>query len=411
MSALVAPAVAGATFPSQPDFGRMQHDRSTRLRESMTAKGLDALVLLANANVSYATGVSWPLSDAGRANAERPVAVVLADDPVPHLFSPFEADTDQALGLDDGHRHGPTYLDAVEGVAAFAGRLGDLLGSKASIAVDEVTGAMHRSRKALFADWPPRAASEVMSAARVVKTPDELACLRHVLWITEQAMADVHAHLTPGARQTDLTARFLHRVFDLGAEANVLDPIWQVMPDHQADLPWTVHGGIACPLLSTERALAAGDVLWVDTGISYRGFHSDFGRTWVVGQDPTDRQQAQYARWSEIDEAVRSAMHAGVAASDLTAAAMAVCDGDRPWMPHFYLGHGLGLDSAEAPYVGTDLGEGYDRRLVLAAGTVVVIEPIVWDEGHSGYRSENVYVITEDGCVNLTDYPYDPYGN
>ena len=61
--------------------------------------------------------------------------------------------------------------------------------------------------------------------------------------------------------------------------------------------------------------------------------------------------------------------------------------------------------------MGTDLGDGYDRRQVLAAGTVLVIEPVVWDEGHSGYRSENVYVITEDGSVNLTDYPYDPYGD
>ena len=77
-------------------------------------------------------------------------------------------------------------------------------------------------------------------------------------------------------------------------------------------------------------------------------------------------------------------------------------------MPHFYLGHGLGLDSAETPYVGTDLGDAFDRRLVLAAGMVLVLEPIVWDEGHSGYRSENVFVITDDGCVNLTDYPYDP---
>ena len=77
---------------------------------------------------------------------------------------------------------------------------------------------------------------------------------------------------------------------------------------------------------------------------------------------------------------------------------MAVCDGERPWMAHFYLGHGLGLNSAEAPYVGTDLGDDYDHHLILAEGTVLVIEPIVWDEGHSGYRSENVFVITEDGC-------------
>jgi Xaa-Pro aminopeptidase len=91
--------------------------------------------------------------------------------------------------------------------------------------------------------------------------------------------------------------------------------------------------------------------------------------------------------------------------------AIEVCEGERPWMSHFYLGHGLGLDSAEAPYVGTDLGDGYDRRLVLAAGTVVVVEPVVWDEGHSGYRSENVFVVTDDSCANLSDYPYDPYGD
>jgi Xaa-Pro dipeptidase len=411
MSDLLTPMPVGLDLPPRADLARMRRERSARLRAGMADKGVDALVLLSNANVSYATGVSWPLSDAGRANVERPVAVVLVDDELPHLFTPFLADATTELDLDDDHLHGATYLDLAEGVATFAGALADLLPPSATVAVDELTGAMHRDRAMLMADWPPRAASDIMGAARLIKTPDELACLRHALWITEQAMADVQAQLAPGERQTDLTATFLHRVFELGAEANVLDPIWQVMPNRQAELPWTVHGDIACPLLSTERKLAAGDVLWVDSGIMYRGFHSDFGRTWVVGQDPTPRQQSQHARWAEINDAVRSVMRAGVPASDLTAAATEVCGGNRPWMSHFYLGHGLGLDSAEAPYVGTDLGDSYDRRLVLAAGTVLVIEPIVWDEGHSGYRSENVFVITEDGSVNLTDYPYDPYGD
>lgn len=398
-------------IPSQPDLGRLRSERGARLRAGMADKGIDALILLANANVSYATGASWPLSDAGRANVERPVAVVLADDDVPHLFTPFGADAASELRLDDEHLHGPTYLDVDEGVAAFARVLADLLPSSAIVAVDEVTGAMHHDRERFFREWPPRAASEVMGAARLVKTPDELALLRDGLRITEQAMAEVQAQLVPGARQTDLTATFLHHVFELGAEANVLDPIWQVMPDHQADLPWTVHGDIACPLLTTERSLARGDVLWVDTGIAYGGYHTDFGRTWVVGGEPTARQQAQYGRWRDINDAVLAVMRAGVPASDLTAAAMAVYGGERPWMSHFYLGHGLGLDSAEAPYVGTDLGDGYDRRLVLAAGMVLMIEPVVWDEGHSGYRSENMIVVTDDGCVNLSDYPYDPYGD
>ena len=84
----------------------------------------------------------------------------------------------------------------------------------------------------------------------------------------------------------------------------MLDPIWQVMPDSQAEGAWTTHGDLACPLLTTERELAKGDVLWVDVGISYAGFHSDFGRTWVVGDEPTPRQQEQFHQWREIIDAV-----------------------------------------------------------------------------------------------------------
>jgi Xaa-Pro dipeptidase len=46
---------------------------------------------------------------------------------------------------------------------------------------------------------------------------------------------------------------------------------------------------------------------------------------------------------------------------------------------------------------------------VLAAGMVLVIEPIVWEEGAAGYRSEEVLLITENGWDPMTDYPYDPF--
>ena len=112
--------------------------------------------------MTYATGASWPLSDAGRANTERPVALVLADDPVPHLFTPYLADTAAELDLDDDHLHGPTYLDIDEGVATFAERLARARAvGQRSLAVDEVTGAMHRDRELLFEAWPPRSANEI----------------------------------------------------------------------------------------------------------------------------------------------------------------------------------------------------------------------------------------------------------
>jgi Xaa-Pro aminopeptidase len=80
-------------------------------------------------------------------------------------------------------------------------------------------------------------------------------------------------------------------------------------------------------------------------------------------------------------------------------------------MEHFYLGHGLGIESAESPFIGTDLGDSYDRRQTLVPGMVVVFEPLIWDDGHAGYRSEEVVVVTEEGYIPMTDYPYDPYGD
>ena len=67
----------------------MLREIGARLRAAMADKGVDALILLGNGNVVYATGASWPLLDAGLSHVERPVAIVLADDEYPHLFMPF----------------------------------------------------------------------------------------------------------------------------------------------------------------------------------------------------------------------------------------------------------------------------------------------------------------------------------
>ena len=409
MPAGLMAAVTPTRFPASADTGRMQRERIERIHGAMRDQGLDALVLLGNTNVVYATGAIWPLADSGRANFEQPVAVVLADDACPHLFSPVQEDERLRTQLPADHLHGPVYLDFDEGVQAFAGALASLVPSGAVIAMDEWTHALRRERSLLFAGTIPVDGGPVISRSKARKTPDELALMREGLRITERAIADVQAQLAPGVRQTDLTATFLRTIFDAGADANILDPIWQVMPARMADGPWTTTGGLACPLSSTERELVEGDVLWVDTGVSYGGFHSDFGRTWVVGREPDSKQRAQFERWRTIMDAVLDVTRAGSTAADLTAAAIDAAGGLKPWMPHFYLGHGLGIDSAEMPYVGSDIGEAFDASLVLADGMVLVLEPIVWEDGAAGYRSEEVLLITEDGWEPMTDYPYDPF--
>jgi Xaa-Pro dipeptidase len=404
------PAGSDLVIPDAPDLDRMRHQTGARLRSAMADRGVDALMLLGNNSVVYATGVSWPLGDAGLSHVERPVALVLADDPCPHLFLPFRAGAASESGLPADHLHGPVYLEFDEGVENFARVVSDLVPAGAVVAVDEVTGAMRRAQSRLFRAGPPADAAQIIGAAKVIKTADELACIRTACRITDEAMVDVQAALVPGIRQIDLSARFMRRAFELGATASMLEPIWQVMPERKADGVWTTHGDLALPLLTTERELVAGDVLWTDVSITYAGYCSDFGRTWVVGQEPTPRQQAQFGKWREIMEAVLDVTRAGATAAELGKAATKANGGSRPWLPHFYLGHGIGVNAAETPMIGTDLGDEFDESFVFEPGMVLVLEPVVWEDGTGGYRSEEIVVITQEGWIPLTDYPYHPYG-
>lgn len=412
MTTFLQPNAALLDIPDLPDRGRMYREIGERLRAVMREKGVDALVLLGNGNVVYATGASWPLLDAGLSHVERPVAIVLADDPHPHLYMPFREGSAWESELPADHVHGPLYLEFDEGVERFAKVLAELVPPGASIAVDELTGAMRHASSRLFRSGPPSDAALVVGPAKLSKTPDQISCIRKACRITEEAVVDVQRALAPGVRQIDLSAQFVRRAFELGATANMLEAIWQVMPTtRDSGNVWTTTGDLALPLLTTEKELVKGDVLWTDVSITYEGYCSDFGRTWIVGEEPTARQQEQYLKWREILGAVLAVTKAGATSGDLARAAIAANGGRKPWLPHFYLGHSIGTNAAEMPMIGTDLGQEFDDNFVFPAGMVLVLEPVVWEDGTGGYRSEEIVVITEDGFTPITDYPYTPYGD
>jgi Xaa-Pro aminopeptidase len=397
-------------IPDEPDRARMYRESGARLHSAMADNGVDALILLGNGNVVYATGMSWPLLDAGLSHVERPVAIVLADDEHPHVFMPFREGASSESEIPPDHLHPPLFLEFDEGVEHFARVAAELIPAGATVAVDELTGAMRRATDRLFPGGAPVDAAPVVGAAKLVKTLDQIACIRKACRITEEAVVDVQKALAPGVRQIDLSAQFVRRAFELGATANMLEAIWQVMPVSKAEGTWTTTGDLALPLLTTERELQAGDVLWTDVSITYTGFCSDFGRTWLVGGAPSARQQDQFHQWHDILDAVLKVTKAGATSGDLARAAIAANGGRKPWLPHFYLGHSIGTNAAEMPMIGTDLGEEFDDKFVFPTGMVLVLEPVVWEDGTGGYRSEEIIVITEDGFVPLTDYPYAPYG-
>ncbi|GAC1311622.1 MAG: Xaa-Pro peptidase family protein [Acidimicrobiales bacterium] len=398
--------ISGAPVPSVPDLARMRRDRHVRLQAELERQGLDGVILLGTSAVSYATGAAVPGMDSARATLFRSVAVIVRGDEHPYLLTPFPGGAPPEFPVD--RVLAAVHPDIDESADALARLVVDLFPPGTRVAIDELTHALSRA-------LPGReltGAAAVLGAAKLCKTPDELACIGTAQRLNEMAMSGVEPLVRPGARQTDLTARFLRRIHELGAAFNGIDPIWQVMAPSRGAGPWTTHGDIAFPTASSDRFLREGDVLWVDTGISYAGYMSDFGRTWIVGTEPrpTARQRAQFERWMAVTDAVREICKPGVSALELGRVAIAANGGTKPWIEHFYLAHGVGTDSAEMPMIGTDLGESFDERLILKAGMVLVLEPVIWDEGAAGYRSEEVLAVTDDGWMPLSDHHYRPFG-
>ena len=384
----------------------MRRDRFRRIQDQLEAQGVDGLVLLGSSAVAYATGAAVPAQDGDRAALFRPVAVVVQGDSAPHLYTLFVDGV--AADLPDDHLHGPLFPDLDDGMDQFATALAEHFRPGARVGVDDQTHAMLRGLHGV--DWVD--ATHVMGAAKITKTPDEVACIRNAQRLNELAMIDALAILRPGVRQTDLSAAFLRRVFELGASAGGIDPIWQVMAPTRELGPWTLHGDLAYPTVTTDRFLREGDIIWVDAGIIWEGYASDYGRTWINSADPVpdDRQEAQFRRWRSVVDAALDILKPGVSALQLGKAAIEANDGIRPWIEHFYLAHGVGTDSAEMPLIGTDFGEQFDEQLIIESGMVIVFEPVIWEDGAAGYRSEDIVAVTDTGWVKLSGSTYDPYG-
>ena len=378
------------------DLARMRRDRHRKVVDALDRDGIAAAVLLSQQNIAYAVGARAPAADAARAAHQRMVAVVTADGDPPHLYTGFPEGVPE---LPADHVHPALPVEWPDGAAALL----DVL-PEGTIALDDYTMPLHAALRGHdVAD-----ATALFSACKVVKTDDELECIRRAQSINEQAIVDIEEAVAPGIRGPELSGRFLRQIFELGASANTVDPIWQVMPARVADGPYSVTGDVVFPTPTTDRQLEAGDVIWVDTGIDYEGYASDFGCTFVVG-GPEARHRDQGARWREIVDRCLDVLKPGATAGDLVRAA-STDDGRRPWLPHLYLAHGIGTNSAEMPLVGTDLGPAFDDGLVLAPGMVLVFEPVVWDEGEAGFRAEDIVVVTDDGYEELSARDGGPRG-
>jgi Xaa-Pro aminopeptidase len=392
--------------PGTVDLARLHAARRERLLRAMAREGLDGLLLLGPSNQAYA-GVSRPCADAMRMHYEPVVVAVSAAGGPPHVF----AESAEAVppGVPADHVHAPLAVEYDAGVADLARGVREVLPGARRLGIDELTGPMLARLPALLDGVELCDPAPALGAARLCKTPDEVECIRHAQRINEIAMVDVERSLRPGIRQNELSALFLRRVFELGAAASLIDPVWSLTPRSLAAGTVTANGDLGFPLASDDRFLREGDLVLCDTGITWNGYHSDFGKTWICSVDPRPGPELRecYERWRELLAAVRAEIRPGRSCGDLVRAAARV--EKKHALAHFYLGHGIGCDSSEAPFIGSDLGLDFDDGVELVEGMVFVLEPVVWRDGAGGYRSEEIVRVTPDGHELLSTYGWSPF--
>jgi Xaa-Pro aminopeptidase len=392
--------------PEAVDLARLRSARRARLVDAMEGEGLDGLLLLGPSNQEYA-GVRRPCADAMRMHYEPVVVAVPAAGEPPHVFA--ESAEGAPPELPPHHLHAPLAVEYEAGVARLARAVREVLPGARRLGIDELTGPMLARLPALLDGIELCDGAPALARARLCKTPDEVECIRHAQRINEVAMVEVERSLRPGVRQNELSALFLRRVFELGAAASIIDPVWSLTPRSLAAGTSTANGDVGFPLASDDRFLREGDLVLCDTGITWNGYHSDFGKTWICSVDPRPEPELRecFERWREVVEAVCAAIRPGATSGDLVRSAARV--EKKHALAHFYLGHGIGCDSSEAPFIGSDLGLAFDDGVELLEGMVFVLEPVVWRDGAGGYRSEEVVRVTAGGYELLSTYGYSPF--
>ena len=211
---------------------------------------------------------------------------------------------------------------------------------------------------------------------RMVKDEDEIALLGRACELTDQAFAAVLAQIRPGRTERELAVALERAMVDLGADGVAFDTIVASGPN--GAIPHHAPG---------NRAFEPGDLVTVDCGARYRGYHADMTRTVALGQ-PSPWQR-------EIYELVATAQRAGVAAAQPGADVADVDAAARDLITqaghgeHFQhgLGHGVGLEVHEAPIMG------YGRTGRLGDRVPVTVEPGVYLPGKGGVRIEDTLVV------------------
>ncbi|MCU1605147.1 MAG: putative dipeptidase pepE [Modestobacter sp.] len=232
-------------------------------------------------------------------------------------------------------------------------------------------------------------ASPVIDRLRMVKTPAEVEELARAGASIDRVHAAMGEWLRVGRTEAQVGA-------DIAAA---------ILAEGHVAVDFTIVGsgpnGASPHHELSDRVVRAGDLVVVDIGgETATGYRSDCTRTYVVGGAADPQVAEWYAVLQRAQEAATAAVRPGVTCAQVDAVARDVITA-AGWGEHFIhrTGHGIGLDTHEAPYVVAG------NELPLEPGMAFSVEPGIYLAGRYGARIEDIVVCTDDGVRTLNEGP------
>ena len=349
-------------------------DRLARAQAELTRQAVDLLLVGPSADFFYLTGYNAHTS-------ERLTMLVLpaSGQPavvVPTLEAPLLADRADLVQLQ-------VWTETEAPTAAVATLAGDMLGKQIAVGDQLWSGFLLLLQSAIpGATWVP--ATPILRPLRITKDAREVELMREVGHRTDAAWAEFITQ--PLAGQTETEA--MERLSTLTRAKGVAN-CWGICASGPNSASPHHHTG--------HRVIQPCDAVVFDWGGTLEGYFSDVTRTVHVGE-PSEEFRRVYDLVLRANQATLEAVRPGVACAAIDRAArdLITAEGYGDAFIH-RVGHGLGLDIHEEPYLVAG------NETPLAAGMVFSDEPGVYLAGRFGVRIEDAVVCTESGGERLNE--------
>jgi len=232
------------------------------------------------------------------------------------------------------------------------------------------------------------AVRSLVGRLRMVKDPEEAEAIRTSARLLSQNLEEVLSLLQPGMKEKEIAALFEYSLKMNGADRTGFETI--VASGFRSAMP---HAQ------ASDRAIQAGELLKIDGGCEWQGYHSDITRTLALGRATPDQEKIHRIVLEAHGQAVAAA-RPGMIAGELDGVARRVIEegGYGEYFGHG-TGHGVGLSVHEEPRIGRD------SKDLLEEGMAFTIEPGIYVPGLGGVRIEDTILLSARGAEVVTTTP------